>query len=171
MDERPAKAARTGGEGASASTPAGTAAPANQEHDREEEDEEEAADAEAEARLMREEGNESDERMAALLASFTPEQLDRYEQFVRSHFSRLAMKRVLSSVMGVQPSVQIQIIVCGVAKLFVGELVETARAVMEERSEEGPIRPCHIREAHRRMSATGRTSVDKGKRGTALFRR
>ncbi|GKE44542.1 transcription initiation factor TFIID subunit 11 [Tanacetum coccineum] len=44
---------------------------------------------------------------------------------------------------------------CGIAKIFVGELVETAKGVMRERSETGPIRPCHIREAYRRLKLEG----------------
>lgn len=45
------------------------------------------------------------------------------------------------------------IVVAGVAKVFVGELVEEARRVMDEMGETGPIAPFHIVEAHRRLKA------------------
>lgn len=41
--------------------------------------------------------------------------------------------------------------VVGVTKVFVGEIVETARTTMEEWNEKGPIQPRHIREAYRRL--------------------
>ncbi|GJU29979.1 transmembrane protein 194 [Tanacetum coccineum] len=46
--------------------------------------------------------------------------------------------------------------VSGIAKIFVGELVETAGMVMTERKETGPIRPCHIREAYIRLKLEGK---------------
>lgn len=38
----------------------------------------------------------------------------------------------------------------GVGKVFVGEMVEQARRVQQERHEAGPIRPVHLYEAYRR---------------------
>lgn len=38
----------------------------------------------------------------------------------------------------------------GVGKVFVGEMVEQARAVQRERHETGPIQPVHLYEAYRR---------------------
>nr|VDC99498.1 unnamed protein product [Brassica oleracea] len=51
-------------------------------------------------------------------------------------------------------SMPITIVTCGIAKIFVGELVETARVVMGERSERndsGPIRPCHIKGSYQML--------------------
>ena len=41
-----------------------------------------------------------------------------------------------------------------IAKVFAGEMVETARDVMREQSEDGAIQPCHLREAARRLGRT-----------------
>ncbi|KAG0448214.1 hypothetical protein HPP92_027935 [Vanilla planifolia] len=67
------------------------------------------------------------------------------------------MKRLLASITGTQKiSVPMTIVGSGIAKMFVGELVETGRIVMKERNESGPIRPCHIREAYRRLRLEGK---------------
>ncbi|KAL8143159.1 hypothetical protein V2J09_016191 [Rumex salicifolius] len=83
--------------------------------------------------------------------------MSRYESFRRSGFQKSNMRRLLVSITGSQKiSIPMTIAVSGIAKMFVGELVETARGVMAERNESGPIRPCHIREAYRRLKLEGK---------------
>ncbi|GAA0162673.1 general transcription factor [Lithospermum erythrorhizon] len=97
------------------------------------------------------------EKMQAMLSQFTEEQMNRYESFRRSGFQRANMKRLLVSITGSSKiSVPMTIVVSGIAKMFVGELVETARVVMTERKDSGSIRPCHIREANRRLKLEGK---------------
>eukprot|EP00850_Spirogloea_muscicola_P008287 SM000044S15934 [mRNA] locus=s44:157888:158803:+ [translate_table: standard] len=95
-------------------------------------------------------------RMQAVLSKFTPEQMNRYECFRRSGFQRANMKRLVQAVAGTNVNLQVAIVMSGIAKMFVGELVETGRIVMSERGESGPIRPCHIREAYRRLRCSGK---------------
>ncbi|GAV60680.1 TAFII28 domain-containing protein [Cephalotus follicularis] len=96
-------------------------------------------------------------KMQAILSQFTEDQMSRYESFRRSALQKSNMRRLLVSVTGSQKiSLPMTIVVCGIAKMFVGELVETARIVMTERKESGPIRPCHIREAYRRLKLEGK---------------
>ncbi|KAF3450119.1 hypothetical protein FNV43_RR06199 [Rhamnella rubrinervis] len=96
-------------------------------------------------------------KMQAILSQFTEEQMSRYESFRRAGFQKSNMKRLLASISGTQKiSMPMTIVASGIAKMFVGELVETARMVMAERKESGPIRPCHIREAHRRLKLEGK---------------
>ncbi|KAK4747739.1 hypothetical protein SAY87_014325 [Trapa incisa] len=96
-------------------------------------------------------------KMQAILSQFTEEQMNRYESFRRSGFQKATMKRLLTSITGSQKvSMPMTIVMSGIAKMFVGELVETARIVMTERKESGPIRPCHIREAYRRLKLEGK---------------
>lgn len=93
------------------------------------------------------------ENMKHLIQSFSDSQLQRYETFRRAGFQRGSMKKIMQQTLGhtVNPNA---IIVCsGVAKVFVGELIELAREVMEEWGDEGPLMPSHVREAHRRMQA------------------
>ncbi|XP_062116222.1 transcription initiation factor TFIID subunit 11 [Humulus lupulus] len=96
-------------------------------------------------------------KMQAILSQFSEEQMSRYESFRRAGFQKSNMKRLLASITGTQKiSVPLTIVVSGIAKMFVGELVETARMVMTERKESGPVRPCHIREAYRRLKMEGK---------------
>ncbi|XWS71101.1 hypothetical protein CRYUN_Cryun03dG0108900 [Craigia yunnanensis] len=96
-------------------------------------------------------------KMQAILSQFTEDQMSRYESFRRSALQKSNMRRLLVSITGSQKiSLPMTIVVCGIAKMFVGELVETARIVMTERKESGTIRPCHIREAYRRLKLEGK---------------
>nr|TKS08541.1 hypothetical protein D5086_0000098400 [Populus alba] len=82
-----------------------------------------------------------------ILAQFTEEQMNRYESFRRSALQKTNMKKLLVSTGSQKTYSPMTIVVCGIAKMFVGELVETARFVMKERKESGPTRPCHSRES------------------------
>eukprot|EP00252_Welwitschia_mirabilis_P021237 TRINITY_DN5379_c0_g1_i1.p1 TRINITY_DN5379_c0_g1~~TRINITY_DN5379_c0_g1_i1.p1 ORF type:complete len:212 (+),score=46.51 TRINITY_DN5379_c0_g1_i1:362-997(+) len=96
------------------------------------------------------------ERFTTILSQLTPDQMNRYESFRRSGFQKANMRRVLQSIAGCPISLPMTIVMSGVAKTYVGELVETSRVVMTERNETGPIRPCHIREAYRRLKLEGK---------------
>ncbi|XP_076946812.1 transcription initiation factor TFIID subunit 11-like [Bidens hawaiensis] len=96
-------------------------------------------------------------KMQSILSQFTEDQMSRYESFRRSGFQKSVMKRLLGSITGSNKvSMPMTIVMSGIAKIFVGELVETAKVVMKERKESGPIRPCHIREAYRRLKLEGK---------------
>ncbi|KVH91213.1 transcription initiation factor TFIID subunit 11-like [Cynara cardunculus var. scolymus] len=96
-------------------------------------------------------------KMQSILSQFTEGQMSRYESFRRSGFQKSVMKRLLGSITGSNKiSMPMTIVVSGIAKIFVGELVETAKVVIIERKETGPIRPCHIREAYRRLKLEGK---------------
>ncbi|ESQ55339.1 hypothetical protein EUTSA_v10026240mg [Eutrema salsugineum] len=96
-------------------------------------------------------------KMQIILSQFTEDQMSRYESFRRSALQKGNMRKLLQGVIGSQKiSMPITIVTCGIAKMFVGELVETARVVMGERKESGPIRPCHIRESYRRLKLEGK---------------
>jgi transcription initiation factor TFIID subunit 11 len=129
----------------------------------EEEDEEEEADAETKERAA---------ELKTLLDSFTPEQLRRYECYRRSSFPKAAIKKLMSAASG-QPSINpnLAIVMAGITKVFVGEMVETAKGVMEELKEDGPVRPKHLREAHRRLKAQGKIPGSVTTQKRPLFKR
>mmetsp|Transcript_7894 Transcript_7894/g.13653 ORF Transcript_7894/g.13653 Transcript_7894/m.13653 type:complete len:203 (-) Transcript_7894:401-1009(-) len=119
-------------------------------------DEHQSDDEETRARKEENEA-EKRERMKAILALLTPDQMDRYECYRRSALQRSSVKRLMQSLMSSGTvSLPMTIVLAGITKLFVGELVEGGKTVMEERSEMGPLRPVHVREAFRRITAEGK---------------
>ncbi|CAH8385024.1 unnamed protein product [Eruca vesicaria subsp. sativa] len=91
-----------------------------------------------------------------ILTQLTEDQMSRYESFRRSALHKSNMKKLLQSITGQKVSDTLNIVVCGIAKMFVGELVETARVEMGKRKDSGPIRPSHIRESYRRLKLQGK---------------
>ncbi|ORY89889.1 TAFII28-domain-containing protein [Syncephalastrum racemosum] len=85
-----------------------------------------------------------------LLENFSNEQLQRYEGYRRSALNRTNVKRLVSHVLNQQCSQTMSIVVAGFTKVYVGEIIEKAREVMEEWGHTGAIRPEHLREADRR---------------------
>lgn len=125
---------------------------------REDDDEEEEENIEAEIVKLPSGGDPNKvAKMHTILSQFTEDQMNRYESFRRSAFQKANMNRLLMNITGSSKiSQHVKIVVGGIAKMFVGELVEIARVVMMERKDRGPIRPCHIREAYRRLKLEGK---------------
>ncbi|CAI9782922.1 unnamed protein product [Fraxinus pennsylvanica] len=142
---------------AAASNSVATAGPVGKSKEEdEEEEEEENMDVEL-GKFPSSDDPDKVATMQTILSQFTEEQMSRYESFRRSGFQKSNMKRLLTSITGsAKTSIPMTIVVSGIAKMFVGELVETARIVMAERRESGPIRPCHMREAYRRLKLEGK---------------
>ena len=150
--------------------PAGANADAQREAPEEEEEEEEVADGDEferrRDRELQEEMREADrEKMMKLLKHFTPEQMNRYECSRRSPLPKPVLKRLFHTITGTILNPNGLIVLAAVGKLFVGELVETARQVADEHgvSDLDELSPTHVREAHRRMEAEGKLFRSKKK--------
>lgn len=89
------------------------------------------------------------EKSQLLWSKFTEEELNRYEMFRRSTFPKASIKRLMQSISGCSVSQNVVIAMSGIAKVFVGELVDEALKIQDRYGESGPIEPKHIREAHR----------------------
>ncbi|XP_050108851.1 transcription initiation factor TFIID subunit 11 [Malus sylvestris] len=141
---------------AAATAPSASARPAVKNKDDDDDDDEDNMDVEL-GKFSATGDPDKMAKMQAILSQFSEEQMSRYESFRRAGFQRANMKRLLTSISGTPKiSAPMNIVVSGIAKMFVGELVETARIVMSERKESGPIRPCHLREAYRRLKLEGK---------------
>ncbi|KAG9508758.1 Transcription initiation factor TFIID subunit 11, partial [Fragariocoptes setiger] len=101
----------------------------------------------------------NDEKMRILVSNFTEDQLNRYEMYRRSAFPKASIKRLMQSIAGCPVSQNVVIAMSGMAKVFVGELVEEALEVMNRKGESGPIQPKHLREAHRHVKNRSDRSI------------
>jgi transcription initiation factor TFIID subunit 11 len=89
----------------------------------------------------------------------TAEQLDRYGAFRRSSIReplRALLRAATSASARPGPNDRVLLVLASIAKTFVGELVEGARAAAAAAGEAGPLRPAHVRAAHAALRAGGR---------------
>jgi transcription initiation factor TFIID subunit 11 len=108
------------------------------------------------------------EKMKVLLDQFDEDQLRRYETYRRSGFPRSAMKKFIQGFLNQSVNPNFVIVMSGIAKVYVGEVVEEARKVMEEWGNDGALLPSHIREAQRRLRKKGICPTPKTQRRRVL---
>lgn len=92
-------------------------------------------------------------------SQLSEEELNRYEMFRRSTFPKASIKRLIQSICGAPVSQNVVIAVSGIAKVFVGELVQEAIVIQKRYGESGPVEPKHIREAYRVIKARNDRSL------------
>ncbi|KAJ1654157.1 transcription initiation factor TFIID subunit 11 [Dispira simplex] len=93
---------------------------------------------------------QSKENLLVLLDNFSEDQLDRYEAYRRAALNKTVIRRFISSILNQPATTEMALVVAGFGKVFIGEIVELAKDVMEERGDQGPLAPVHLREAYRR---------------------
>ncbi|KAL0821812.1 hypothetical protein ABMA28_005222 [Loxostege sticticalis] len=123
---------------------------------------------EREKKSKKELEEEEREKMQVLVSNFTEEQLDRYEMYRRAAFPKAAVKRLMQTITGGSVGQNVVIAMSGIAKVFVGEVVEEALEVLEKSGEAGPLQPKHLREALRRLRMRGAIPTRKAHR--SMFR-
>lgn len=90
-----------------------------------------------------------EDRLQVSWSELTEEELNRYEVFRRSTFPKASVKRLMQSIAGSPVSQNVVIAMSGIAKVFVGEMVEEALKIKNRYGDSGPIQPKHLREAYR----------------------
>ncbi|XP_061718574.1 transcription initiation factor TFIID subunit 11 [Cydia pomonella] len=123
---------------------------------------------EREKKSKKELEEEEREKMQVLVSNFTEEQLDRYEMYRRAAFPKAAVKRLMQTITGCSVGQNVVIAMSGIAKVFVGEVVEEALEVLEKSGEAGPLQPKHLREALRRLRMRG--AIPSRKVHRSMFR-
>ncbi|KAI0028920.1 TAFII28-domain-containing protein, partial [Vararia minispora EC-137] len=114
--------------------------------------------------------SQSKDNLKVLMDHFTPEQYDRFEAYRRHALPKQAVRKVVQQGLGHQVSTPVAQIVAGFSKVFVGEIVEKARAVQERRGETGALSPDHLREAyHLYQLETGRVGAARPVKAKRLF--
>ncbi|XP_057335210.1 transcription initiation factor TFIID subunit 11 [Microplitis mediator] len=119
---------------------------------------------ESKEKNKRELEEEEREKMQVLVSNFTEAQLDRYEMFRRAAFPKAAIKRIMQTITGCSVSQNVVIAMSGIAKVFVGEIVEKALDVMEEYNDSGPVQPKHLREAVRQLRLQGQIPIGRSRK-------
>ncbi|KAI9336808.1 hTAFII28-like protein conserved region-domain-containing protein [Obelidium mucronatum] len=116
------------------------------EDDSDEDDDEEAKDV-----LIEQKTDAEKAEMKALLDAMDADQLHRFEVFRRSRLPKNSVKKIITTILGTTTvPANILIAFAGTGKLFIGDIVEIGRDVMEEWGHEGALSPEHVREAYRR---------------------
>ncbi|CAI5747215.1 unnamed protein product [Peronospora destructor] len=100
--------------------------------------------------------------MLRMMQHLSEDETRRHEQFRRSHFEREAIKRCMAQAIQECSATEKKCLV------FVGEITAEARKIMEKNGETGPIRPRHLREAHRKYYK--RRSLARGRNMRRLLR-
>lgn len=90
-------------------------------------------------------------RLDENVASLTEEELHRYGQFRRTGFNKGGIRRLVGQVLGQSCNPNFTIVLTGIAKVFVGELIEEAKAVQAQWGDRGELLPSHVHESYRRL--------------------
>jgi len=114
--------------------------------------------------------SQSKDNLKVLMDNFSPAQYDRFEAYRRHALPKQAVRKVIQQSLGQQVSQPVAQIIAGFSKVFVGEIIEKARAVQTRRGETGPLSPDHLREAYRAyQDETGHVGAARPLRAKKLF--
>ena len=88
-------------------------------------------------------------RLGMLVDSFSEEQSARYAAYRRTNLNKAAIKKLANQVLNQSIGNNVTIVIAGLAKVFVGEIVEKAREIQARCGHTGPLTPDHLRDAYR----------------------
>lgn len=101
--------------------------------------------------------HQSQAQMSHLFSQLNEDQKQRFEMFRQHGFPRPAIKRLIQKVLNDTGSINVNLIiaVAGIAKVFLGELIEEAVSIKTEAGSIDPVSPMHLYEARRRLIKSG----------------
>ncbi|KAI9503734.1 transcription initiation factor TFIID subunit 11 [Coemansia spiralis] len=102
---------------------------------------------------------QSKEEVGELWEQMSDEQQQRYGVYRRTALNKGAMKKLVSNVLNQQVSSTLTFVVAGFSKVFVGEVVERAVQIQQDRGDEGALKPEHLREAYRLYKRESPTAI------------
>lgn len=108
------------------------------------------------------------------VAKLSGTDLDRYEASKRTLIAKPPMKRLLQAVTGLVPDAHAVIVMCGVAKLLVADVVRKAREIEASQGGggspgDGPIDPATLRLAHAALASESESDLALRSRPQKLF--
>ncbi|KAI7833722.1 TAFII28-like protein [Kickxella alabastrina] len=94
----------------------------------------------------------------------TDNQRQRYDVYRRTALNKGSVKKLAYHILNQQISSTLTFVLAGFSKVFVGEIVERAVQLKIERgeTEEGPLKPEHLREAYRLYKKETQTGSSSG---------
>lgn len=96
--------------------------------------------------------SKDDPAMRQRLANMSKIDLKRVETFRGTKLSKGMIKKFINITIGQAVNPNIIIAISGLCKVFIGEMVEEAKAVQAKRRLTGALLPSHIHEAYRRLA-------------------
>eukprot|EP00198_Chlamydomonas_reinhardtii_P000087 XP_001689422.1 predicted protein [Chlamydomonas reinhardtii] len=91
--------------------------------------------------------------------SLTEQQKSRFEAFMRSSIPKPKMKKLMTAILrNAVPNERAIIAMCGISKLFLGELVEMARVCASQEGHTGPLLPRHVHRAYQQLGGLAATA-------------
>ncbi|KAI6649564.1 Transcription initiation factor TFIID subunit 11 [Oopsacas minuta] len=105
-------------------------------------------------------------KMQVLVSAFTRQQQDQYEVYRRATFPKGTIKKLMMNLCKCPVPQNAVIAMAGIAKVYVGQIVEEACMVKDMWNDVGPLQPKHLREAYRRLKSQ---QVISAKRAKMLF--
>ncbi|KAJ1757562.1 transcription initiation factor TFIID subunit 11 [Coemansia sp. RSA 921] len=104
---------------------------------------------------------QSKEDVRELWELMADEQRQRYGVYRRSALNKGTVKRLVSQILGQQVSSTLTFVVAGFSKVFIGEIVERAVQIRDNRGDEGALTPEHLREAYRQYKKETGTGMQR----------
>lgn len=98
-----------------------------------------------------ESGTEEEFKEEPEIPALTDDELKRYGAFRKSGFNKGGIRKFVAQLLGQTCNPNFAIVLSGIAKVFVSELVEEAKEVQREWKDKHELLPSHVHEAYRRL--------------------